>query len=380
LISSGWIVALLFLLAGATISRAQVALDPELARMPVIERIVSAPVFEEPLTWVGYEVPDLEESEALWAAIDLMREHGPQLGFEALEVFLEEYPGSVWMPSVRSNLGKRYRELGRYTLALEHWEQAWAETASARDPGGKRVADFTLAHWTRLLASLGRREQLALLLPGTFDRRLDGGPLQELFLATQEGFQRMVKEPEVAYRCGTLAVLGVGRALALPSVDLRTVLEAPSPESGFSLSMLGALSHDPNNEDDCEECPSSGGAGDGEDCDEDADCGTCDSKGLAVWKVSEPYLSLWVLDTPLYYTTNRGKRVAFTLNYRQRNSRPLTASWGMGPRWESSWLGYVRTDTYGGHVHLYPFHGGQRKYFAGAESSHYRSNSRTSMG
>jgi RHS repeat-associated protein len=503
LLSGTWLVALLCLLAGAANSSAQVPLDPELARMPVIERIVSAPVFEEPLTWVGDEVPGIEESEALWGAIDLMREHGPQLGFEALEVFLEEYPGSVWVPSLRSNLAKRYRELGRYTLALEHWELAWAETASARDPGGKQVADFTLAHWTRLLASLGRREQLALLLPGTFDRRLDGGPLQELFLATQEGFQRMVKEPEVAYRCGTLAVVGVGRALALPNVDLRMVMETPSPESGFSLSMLGALSagaglplvpllrpvgderlvvpsvvhwrqnhyaalleadeehvyvvdptfgdgrwlhvdvinaeasgyflalssqapanwrrltsaeagqvygrgyptefeddddencpkgeggdgeesdpaapinaHDPNNEDDCEECPSSGGAGDGEDCDEDADCGTCDSKGLAVWNVSEPYLSLWVLDTPLYYTTSRGKRVAFTLNYRQRNSRPLNATWGMGPRWESSWLGYVRTDTYGGYVHLYPFHGGQRKYFAGAESSHYRSNSR----
>ena len=39
---------------------------PGLARMPVIERIVSAPVFEEPLTWVGDNLPGDEESEALW--------------------------------------------------------------------------------------------------------------------------------------------------------------------------------------------------------------------------------------------------------------------------------------------------------------------------
>ena len=72
--------------------RATVALDPILARMPVIERIVSAPVFEEPLTWVGEDLPGDEESEALWGSIDLMHEHGPRAGIEALEAFVEAYP------------------------------------------------------------------------------------------------------------------------------------------------------------------------------------------------------------------------------------------------------------------------------------------------
>ena len=113
----------------------QVPLDRYLERMPVTERIVSAPVFEEPLRWVSEEPPALEESEALWAAIDLMRQHGPWPGFEALEVFVQEYSESVWVPSVRCNLAHAYREVGRYTAALEHFQAAWAATGAATDPG-----------------------------------------------------------------------------------------------------------------------------------------------------------------------------------------------------------------------------------------------------
>jgi len=218
--------------------RAAVALDPALARMPVVERIVSAPVFEEPLTWVGDDLPGNEESEALWAAIDVMRQLGPRAGFEALEAFVEAYPDSVWTPSLRSNLAFYYREQGRYTPALEHWAAAWASTAGAKDPGGKRVGDFTLSHWSRLLASLGRQEALTLLFAETEGRELDGGPLQERLYGTMESFRRMITDPAVAYRCGTLAVVRVGQALALPNTDLSEVMNAAAPGAGFTLAEL----------------------------------------------------------------------------------------------------------------------------------------------
>ena len=110
-----------------------------------------------------------------------------------------------------------------------------------RSGGGKRVADFTLAHWTRLLASLGRRETLAGLFAETYDRVLDGGPLQEIFFATQEGYKTMVSDPGISYRCGSLAVLNVGRSLGKPEVDLRVVIEARSSENGFSVGDLLGL-------------------------------------------------------------------------------------------------------------------------------------------
>jgi hypothetical protein len=70
------------------------------------------------------------------------------------------YPDSPWVPSLRINLGKYYRDNGQYTLALEHWEAAWEATKHYPAGEGKKVADYALAHWTRLLAGLGRVETL----------------------------------------------------------------------------------------------------------------------------------------------------------------------------------------------------------------------------
>jgi RHS repeat-associated protein len=135
--------------------------------------------------------------------------------------------------------------------------------------------------------------------------------------------------------------------------------------------------HDPNGQSECVKC-APGAAGDGGECQDDgAECGTCAGKGLAVWKVSEPYISLWILDTPLYYTTSHGKRTAFTLTYKQRNTRPLDGTWGMGPRWESSRLTYVRYNSGSPYqVSLFAGQGGLRTYTPDGQARHYGSNTR----
>ncbi len=479
-------------------ARAAVPLDPALARMPVIERIVSAPVFEEPLTWVGDDLPGDEESESLWAAIDVMRQFGPKAGFEALEAFIEAYPDSAWIPAVGCNLAFRYREMGRYTLALEHWAAAWDATAEAQDPGGKRVADYTLAHWSSLLVSLGRQEALTVLFAETQGRELDGGPLQERLYATQESYRRMMHDPSVAYRCGTLAVMRLARELALPNTDLSKVMNAQAPGTGFSLAELQDLAtgaglpvvpllrpeddgslvipsvvhwrqnhyaalveawddyvlvDDPTfghprwlhtdvinaeasgyflalptaapkswsritrseaaqvfgggyptvvDDDDDEMCPAEDPTAeevdqaapisehnpntqsDSEACaagnpNEEGGCiGSGNGNGLAAWRVSEPYISLWIMDKPLYYTTSYGRLSAFKLAYKQRNTRAQDGrSWGMGPRWESSRLSFVRQDAgVPGEVSLYTLQGGRRVYNPDGVTPHYRSNTR----
>ena len=215
-----------------------VPLDGGLARLPVIERILRAPVFPSPLVFVGDQAPDVAESEDLWLAIDVMRVNGPKVGIPALELFVESYPKSAWVPSLRSNLGRYYRNLGRYSLALAYWEAAWEATRLEDAGAGKAVADFTLAHWTRLLASLGRKEVLALLLKENEHRVLDAGPLQQQFNGTKEGYRVMRRNPGVAYRCGTLALHRVAEILQSTSPRLGDVLQTPSPESGFSLSLL----------------------------------------------------------------------------------------------------------------------------------------------
>jgi RHS repeat-associated protein len=238
------------LLAGAALAvssaltaRAQVALDPQLAAMPVEQRITQAAVFTHPIVYVGDQPPDATESQDLSSAIDVMRLNGPGIGLPALELFVETYPDSVWTPSLRNNLAYHYRNKGRYTLALAHWATVW-ETMKLADAGrAKEVADFALAHLTRLLASLGRKETLELIFEETQGRVLDAGPLQQILEATKDGFVVMRNEPGVAYRCGTLALSHVARILQPGNANTLVPLLVPSPESGFSMSALQDLAN-----------------------------------------------------------------------------------------------------------------------------------------
>jgi len=164
---------------------------------------------------------------------------GPESGLAALEGFIEIHPGSAWTASLRGNLAEHYRELGRLTPALEHFERAWESSKRSEERAGKEVADFTLAHWTRLLASLGRREQLLELLGEQARRgRPMRGALAQMLNRTSAGVSTMLHSPGISYRCGSLALYNLGRAVGGRDFDGRGLLEAPSPETGFSMSVL----------------------------------------------------------------------------------------------------------------------------------------------
>src|SRR5881296_1205030 len=70
---------------------AQVPLDPYLAGLPTVQRITEAPVFANPIVYIGHQAPDPKESEDLWAAIDIMFRNGPGVGIPALELFIETH-------------------------------------------------------------------------------------------------------------------------------------------------------------------------------------------------------------------------------------------------------------------------------------------------
>src|SRR5436190_7499048 len=159
------------------------------------EAISGTYYFPRPMLRVGEEPPSESESELLWQILDGWRASGQQSGLPDLEMFLEAYTNSPWAPSLHANLGKYYLDSGYITLALEHWEQAWLSTQHYRSGNGKSVADYTLAHWTRLLASLGRFETLAALFQQNWDRVLDHGPLSQMWARTREAIVEMDKYP-----------------------------------------------------------------------------------------------------------------------------------------------------------------------------------------
>jgi hypothetical protein len=115
-----------------------------------------------------------------------------------LEEYLRVRTNSPWAPSLDAALGKHYFDTGRYTLALEHWELAWLATKDYESGNGKRVADYTLAHWTRLLASLGRYETLVALIQENRMRILDRGPLSQMWVRTREAVAEMRQKPGIS--------------------------------------------------------------------------------------------------------------------------------------------------------------------------------------
>lgn len=375
----------------------------------------------------------------------------------ALENFIASHPDSSWTPSLRVNLGKHYRKEGRQTLALNHWEAAWQATKHSKDGDGKAVADSTLAHWTRLLASLGRLEKLKEIFQETQGRVLDRGPLSQVYLRTYEAFVEMQRVPEVSYRCGTYALAQVAFQLHGRNYDAKALDREGSPAAGFTLKALSEIAdrlklgvtgvHRPAGDElvvpsvvhwkqnhyaaitakigdlyqvvdptfghpthlsaEAINAEASGyfmvpagqaltgwravpdtearqvvgrgnpnfmGDSDDQRCSVAAGNGGCDgcqasSKpgGMPGWRVSEPYINLWLEDVPLAYEPAYGPVVALELAYKQRDEYAgLTAdqtSFGKG--WNCNWLAYLENFGYsavlqlpGGGKSTFLFNGG----------------------
>jgi hypothetical protein len=160
--------------------------------------------------------------------------------FEELENFVAARPQSPWTPSLRVVLGKYHRDRGSYTRALEHWETAWEATKLSTSRSGQEIADAALAHWTRLLASLGRGERLTELFTENRDRRFSVGWYAQMWVRTREGHAQMHRTPGIAYKCGVHALNNL--AFALYGTNVQAIVQAASPVGGFSLGQLWSYS------------------------------------------------------------------------------------------------------------------------------------------
>jgi len=86
----------------------------------------------------------------------------------------------------------------------------------------------------------------------------------------------------------------------------------------------------------------SGGGGGG--------CPPDDDGGMPRWRVSEPYINLWLHDTPLRYRLSSGHWMSLKLSYKQRctGSEVWNSSFpGFGPNWFCNWIGLVASDPSG---------------------------------
>jgi RHS repeat-associated protein len=134
---------------------------------------------------------------------------------------------------------------------------------------------------------------------------------------------------------------------------------------------------DDNDEDDDDDCPPSPpeagdgpGAGDGDPCPDEA--------GMPRWRISEPYISLWLHDTPLFYRQANGRPFQLKLSYNQRATSTGTNVPGFGYKWQCNWLGMLEetpTSPPGGPiVNIINYHaGGGQSQLPASGANEYKS-------
>ncbi len=68
---------------------------------------------------------------------------------------------------------------------------------------------------------------------------------------------------------------------------------------------------------------------------------------MPVWRVSEPYINLWLEDEPLGYQPPLGPRTSFRLSYKQRNESQLPSNFSsVGQSWLCPWLSGIDATWY----------------------------------
>jgi RHS repeat-associated protein len=100
-----------------------------------------------------------------------------------------------------------------------------------------------------------------------------------------------------------------------------------------------------------------------------------DGIGMPVWRISEPYLSVWLHDEPLGYQPSLGSRVALRLAYKQRESTAgmVPDVFSVGQKWDFSWFSYVTLGPFGTN-NIVHFSSGMTRTFQG--STDYMTNVR----
>jgi RHS repeat-associated protein len=212
----------------------------EFSASPTPMELFRARVFEEPLVPVGGEPSPAENAALAAALLGYSNRSGPD-DFSSLTGFLETHPQSPWAAALLTDLGLEYYNTAHYSLALEAWGKAWPLGKGARDARGVAVADRAVGELAYMYARLGRMTELDALLKSVQGRTFTG-PATEKINGAREGLWTMQNRPEVAFRCGPLALQRIKLSLNPQDPgDMEKIFNSVSTQKGFSLSQVVEL-------------------------------------------------------------------------------------------------------------------------------------------
>ncbi len=201
-------------------------------------QVARVPLFQEALVWVGSQPPPANESQALLDDIDVFKAKGVDAGFVSLDRFVKTYPHSAWTPALEVHLAEHDRARGRYDEALAYWQWAWDKTKDNQDAVSQGLAVRSIAGWTRLLASLGRKDEIQSLFGELDERHLPLGMYATTIQGTRDAVGIMAGQPGESYRCGSFALAHIATALGAKQSVIRNLYETESPGGGFTMAEL----------------------------------------------------------------------------------------------------------------------------------------------
>jgi RHS repeat-associated protein len=212
----------------------------EFSTSPTVDEFFRARVFAEPLVPIGGK-PTIDDNADLAAALlGYAKRTGPD-DFSSLTGYLENHPNSPWAAALLTGLGLEYYNTAHYSLAIDAWGKSWILGKDATDAKGMANADRAVGELAYMYARLGRMSELESLLKSLQGRVLVG-PATEKIAGAGEGLWTMKNHPEIAFRCGPLALERIKRRVdpQHPAADI--IRNSASTEKGCSLPQVAELS------------------------------------------------------------------------------------------------------------------------------------------
>jgi RHS repeat-associated protein len=182
---------------------------------------------------------DAEERTRLIQALNRFAARSEPDDFSALEGFLNEHPDSPWRVAVATNLGLFQYRTGYFSRCIDSYKKAWDMGKELTEPKVRALADLAGGEYVKMLSRLGRMEEIRAFLAEVKDRTFEG-PATERVSAARQGLALMEERPEMAFRCGPLAVASILSSQGKPELASQT-LELESTVKGTSLAQVAAL-------------------------------------------------------------------------------------------------------------------------------------------
>ncbi len=235
----GWLAAFTLLLGqGKLCALELLPLTKTLAENPGTAQIAAFRPFSEPL-WPTSENPTAAENaaiETLLRSFANLQTFAPGIlaRLTEAETYLAQHPASPWNPSVRLNLGLIYYRQGFFSRALDHFQASWNGLENHNHPRAKALADRAIGEYLQLNSKLGRVEILDPAFESLTGREI-GGVATELIAGARTGLHTMKSTPEIAFRCGPMALDRIYHSVNPQRPNREILLEAESTLHGTSL-------------------------------------------------------------------------------------------------------------------------------------------------